>query len=73
MAHEGTHAMGAVPSCAPHQIDGGHASDSNKDLLYSGGTRDFEHLVLDFGHDDYYAHSLAGCLDIQDDGAWVAG
>jgi hypothetical protein len=73
VAHEVTHALGAVPACAPHEGNGGHVIDDNRDLLYAGPAgRDWDHLTLDPGHDDYYHHDNAGCPDIEDAPFWVS-
>lgn len=67
LAHELAHLLGAVDSCAPNAIPGGHVGDNNKDLLYEGPLqRDFMNIVLDPGNDDYFRHSNAGCTDIDD-------
>lgn len=66
LGHEVTHLLGAVPSCAPHALSG-HVGDDPRDVLYNGSlARDWNNLMLDPGHDDYYAHSNAGCADIED-------
>ena len=66
-AHEMTHALGAVGNCAPHSDHTGHVNDNNRDLLYQGGSpRNWEHLVLDPGNDDYFRHTRSGCVDIED-------
>jgi len=73
MAHELLHALGAVPPGDPNACpnDSGHPCDSPTDVLYP-----FTHgeplsqKVLDFNHDDYYAHSGAW-PDIQDSG-WLS-
>lgn len=75
-AHELLHALGALPTGAPHactpstdpfgSFDLGHPCDSPTDVLYpvtSGAP--LSQLVLDYGHDDYYAHS-GSWPDIQD-------
>jgi hypothetical protein len=67
-AHEMLHELGALPIGAPHACPGdtGHPCDSPTDVLYpyaSGGP--LTSYVLDFNHDDYYAHSGAWD-DIQD-------
>lgn len=72
-AHELTHAMGAVPSRAPHNCpppDDGHTCDNDRDLMYpvTDGTP-LSGLTLDPGRDDYYGHS-GSWLDIQDSG-WL--
>ncbi|HVU79493.1 MAG TPA: hypothetical protein VHC67_18100 [Gaiellaceae bacterium] len=67
-AHEVLHELGALPAGAPHPCpgDSGHPCDSPTDVLYpyaSGGP--LTSYVLDFNHDDYYAHS-GTWNDIQD-------
>ncbi len=66
LAHELTHLLGAVPSCAPNALPGGHVSGDNRDILYQGGPRDWNNLMLDPGRDDYYQHGNPGCTDIAD-------
>ena len=65
--HELLHALGAVPSGDPHcPADPAHPCDSTTDVLYP--TTDGSPLqtkVLDYNHDDYYAHSQPW-PDIQD-------
>jgi hypothetical protein len=71
VAHEMTHALGAAPSCAPHANSGGHVSDSNADVIYNGpNERNWDHLVLDYHHDDYYHAGIPGCWDIASHPAW---
>jgi hypothetical protein len=73
LAHELLHALGAVPPGDPNACpnDPGHPCDSPTDVLYP-----FTHgeplseKVLDFNHDDYYAHS-GTWPDIQDSG-WLS-
>ena len=73
LAHELLHALGAVPPGDPHACpgDSGHVCDSPTDVLYP-----FTHgeplsqKVLDFNHDDYYAHS-GTWPDIQDS-SWLS-
>ncbi len=66
VAHELTHLLGAVLSCAPNHDEAwpGHANDSRRDILYSGSDADSNNLVLDFGNDDYYNHGRDDCYDI---------
>jgi hypothetical protein len=72
VAHEMTHAFGAVPACAPHSDGTGHVNDDPRDVLYNGASgRDWDHLMLDPGHDDYYGHSIPGCLDIAHSPFWI--
>lgn len=70
-AHELTHALGAVPACAPHEGRNGHVTDAPTDLLYSGDEqRVWDALVLDEGRDDYYRHGREDCPDIDDRPFW---
>lgn len=73
-AHELTHLLGAVPSCAPNYLPGGHLDGDNRDILYQGSSgRDWNNLMLDPGNDDYYNHGRADCQDIKDSpllGTW---
>jgi hypothetical protein len=62
-AHEVMHELGLVAPCAPHVTGNGHVSDSPQDLMYSGGQA-WKPSTLDVNHDDYYAHSNAGCIDL---------
>ncbi|MDQ8043112.1 MAG: hypothetical protein AAGC46_05010 [Solirubrobacteraceae bacterium] len=72
-AHEMTHNFGAVPACAPHQGNGGHVIDDPRDVLYAGaGARDWDHLMLDPGHDDYYDTGRADCPGIEGSPFWTA-
>ena len=67
-AHELVHALGGVAVGAPHRCtDSAHTCDNDTDLMAPSGTEDspIEAIVLDVGHDDYYAHS-GGWLDVQD-------
>ncbi|MHB8468628.1 MAG: InlB B-repeat-containing protein [Gaiellaceae bacterium] len=68
-AHELLHNLGAVPSQAPHTCPASpaHVCDSPTDVLYPYLTTgsSLDDVVLDFGHDDYYAHS-GNWLDLQD-------
>jgi len=65
MLHEIFHTLGAVPTCAPHQTQGGHVSDSPADLMYAGD-QPWMPSILDIGRDDYYGHPQNGCLDLAD-------
>jgi hypothetical protein len=68
LAHELLHALGAVPPGDPHPCpgDSGHPCDSPTDVLYpTTHGEPLSQKVLDFDHDDYYAHS-GGWPDIQD-------
>jgi hypothetical protein len=70
--HELVHQLGALPPGAPHACpgDSGHPCDSALDLMYPRLSASFDGLVLDVGHDDYYAHS-GSWPDIQDS-TWLA-
>ena len=76
VAHELTHLLGAVPSCAPNSVPGGHLDGDNRDILFQGsGGRDWSNLMLDPGHDDYYEHGREDCYDIADSpilGTWAS-
>lgn len=75
-AHELLHAFGALPAGAPNACtaatdpagvaDPGHPCDSPTDVLYpfTSGLP-LQQMVLDYHHDDYYAHS-GSWNDIQD-------
>lgn len=72
LAHEMTHAFGAVAVCAPHQGNGSHITDDPRDLLYAGPEkRDWQNLMLDPGHDDYYATGRADCPGIDGSPFWT--
>lgn len=67
-AHELLHALGAVPPGDPHACPGdpGHPCDSPTDVLYPVTHGEpLSQKVLDYNHDDYYAHS-GSWPDIQD-------
>ncbi len=74
-AHEILHALGALPAGAPHacaaeQGGAAHPCDSTQDVLYpyaSGAP--LSQLLLDAGHDDYYAHG--GPWDDIQDSVWM--
>ncbi len=76
VAHELTHLLGAVASCAPNSIPGGHVDGDNRDILFMGsGGRDWGNLMLDPGNDDYYNHGRNDCIDIADSpllGTWAS-
>ena len=65
--HELLHALGAVPPGDPHcPADPAHPCDSPTDVLYPyTGGEPLSQKVLDFNHDDYYAHSQTW-PDVQD-------
>jgi hypothetical protein len=72
MAHEVTHALGAVAACAPHDDGTGHVTDSNRDVLYGGTSgRDWHNLTLDVGHDDYHRDPLPACPSIENSPLWI--
>jgi hypothetical protein len=68
-AHELLHNLGAVPGFAPNQCrrSASHACDSTTDVMYPfvGDGSTLDSVVLDFNHDDYYAHDGAW-WDVQD-------
>jgi hypothetical protein len=75
-AHELLHTFGALPVGAPNactpatdpegRFDSGHPCDSTTDVLYpETDDTPLAQKVLDFNHDDYYAHS-GSWIDIQD-------
>ena len=67
LAHELTHLLGAVPSCAPNYGYNGHVVDDRRDILYWGAEgRDWDNLILDPGNDDYCNHGRDDCADIVD-------
>ena len=68
MLHETLHALNVVPSCAPH-YSGGHSTEDNRDIMYSGGQdgpKDWPNLTIDPGHDDYFGTTITGCPDLAD-------
>jgi hypothetical protein len=72
LGHELTHNFGAVPSCAPHSDGTAHVNDDPRDVLFQGaGARDWDHLMLDPGHDDYYATGRADCPGIEGSAFWT--
>lgn len=65
-AHELGHALGAVPSSAPHVCpDSAHTCDNPNDLMYPYVNGTLASAILDPGHDDWYAHS-SPWFDVQD-------
>jgi hypothetical protein len=72
-AHELTHNLGALNfNGPPHACPGdpGHPCDSDHDLMFPFLRFPLPELVLDFGHDDYYAHP-GSWFDVQDSD-WLA-
>jgi hypothetical protein len=69
MLHEIVHGLGMVPDCAPHQWRSGHVSDNPDDLMWAGDGNwvpdGWANVVLDYGNDDYYGHSIPGCPDLK--------
>ena len=65
--HEIVHTLGFVAECAPTHHRAGHVPSPTNDLMYAGDDPwSLSDVVLDQGHDDYYAHDNAGCLDFAD-------
>jgi hypothetical protein len=68
--HEVFHSLGVVPACSFNDFgDSGHVADSIADLMYpaiNSGTPGAFPKVIDFNHNDYFAHNNAGCPDLQD-------
>jgi hypothetical protein len=73
--HELLHALGALPTGAPHacalaQGGPGHPCDSEQDIIYPFTSGDpLSALVLDVNHDDYYGHT--GSWDDIQDSFWL--
>lgn len=67
-AHELGHALGAVPSGAPHECpppNDRHVCDSAVDLMFwQDSGQPLASRFLDFNHDDYYEHATNG-IDIR--------
>jgi hypothetical protein len=59
------HAMGYVPTCAPHHTRSGHVSDDPRDLMYAGDDP-WRPAVLDVGQDDYYHAHILGCRELAE-------
>jgi hypothetical protein len=64
MIHEVFHTLGVVETCAPNHTLRGHTSDDPSDLMYAGDLP-WTPSKLDIGHDDYWGHNNAGCLDLS--------
>ena len=66
LAHEMTHALGAAHEPAPHADGTGHVTDDRRDIIYSGPEgRDWDNLMLDPGHDDYYKTGRSDLVNIE--------
>ncbi len=64
LAHEITHSLGGASDNAPHSDGAAHVTDDPRDVIFSDDVdvdRDWDHLTLDPGHDDYY---LTGRTDL---------
>ena len=61
-----TYLLGAAPDCAPNSDGGSHVTDDNRDVIWTGGPRDWDNLMLDVNRDDYFEHGRADCPDISD-------
>ena len=73
LAHEMTHALGAVPSCASHFKPGGHVGDDPRDVVYDGVlARDWLNITLDPGHDDYFMAGRPECPGIDGSPLWAS-
>jgi hypothetical protein len=68
MLHQIMHAVGVVPSCAPHQWRGAHVSDDPNDLMWAGAGNwapgGWNSVILDAHNDDYYKAGIPGCFDL---------
>ncbi len=63
LAHEITHSLGGASDNAPHSDGTAHVTDDPRDVIFNGDVdRDWDHLTLDPGHDDYY---LTGRTDLE--------
>ncbi len=67
LVHEVLHTIGIVGTCAPHHTRAGHVSDDNRDLMYAGDLP-WQPSILDIGRDDYYGHSISGCVNLATSG-----
>jgi len=66
IGHEVTHLLGAAPACAPNHDGSAHVNDDNRDVIWQGPmARDWDNLMLDVGHDDYFMHGRDDCFDIS--------
>jgi hypothetical protein len=65
LAHETTHALGAVDPDAPHYVYNGHTDDDPRDIVHTArGWVPTDRYVIDPGRDDYYRHGRPGVRDI---------
>ena len=64
--HELLHTLGFVAECAPNETFSGHITGPANDLMYEGEEDTDVPRALDPGHDDYYGHDDADCLDLED-------
>jgi hypothetical protein len=65
LAHEATHALGAVDRKAPHYVENGHTGDDPHDIVHTKrGLTD--RYTIDPGHDDYYHHGRPDVIDIAE-------
>jgi hypothetical protein len=64
MIHELLHAMGLVPSCAPHYDGTGHVSDSPADMMAPFLNLD-QVPILDVNRDDYFHAGIPNCFDLS--------
>ena len=62
MLHEIFHALGAVDNCATYYFEG-HVRDYQSALMFLA-TAPLETRTLDIGRDDYFGHSIPGCIDL---------
>jgi hypothetical protein len=67
LAHEMTHAFGALDACSG--VGSGHTTNDNRDVIYSGNQFQLNTIMLDPGHDDYYASGRCG--DIAASRLWT--
>ena len=58
--HELLHAVGMVPTCAPHWTNDNHVSETN-DVMTGGIIGNAQ--LLDVGRDDYFRAHIPGCTD----------
>jgi hypothetical protein len=61
--HELLHALGMVPTCAPHWTNDNHVSETN-DVMTGGIIGNSQ--LLDVGRDDYFRAHVPECTDLAD-------